>query len=175
MIDPLLVPCPGCGGLFPDGTGPVHRYLESSPGCWAAYGEVLAREYGSPGHFAVHRLTVDAYAAQHPGQPSPQTAQSVAVHLLSLYAVLDRGLSPEAATRLIGRAVERGPYPWLVPPASRGDVTVADVVLATSVESHARAVRAWARSAWEAWQEYHGQVVAWTETASPEAFGVRRS
>jgi hypothetical protein len=41
-----LVPCLGCGGLFPDGDGPTHRHMESSRGCWAAFGELSAREYG---------------------------------------------------------------------------------------------------------------------------------
>ena len=157
----MPAPCPGCGVRLPNAGGPTHRYIEASPGCWAAYGEVLAREYASPSHFAVHRLTVDAYAVQHPGRPSPQSAQSVAVHLLSLYAVLERGMVPEAATRLIGRAVEAGPYPWLAPPASRGAVTVADVVPAVSAEAHARAVRAWAEGAWGAWRDQHRQVQAW--------------
>jgi hypothetical protein len=61
------IPCIGCHALFPDVDGPVHRYMESSPGCWASYGEVLVREYTEPSYFGVHRLTVDAYAVQHPG------------------------------------------------------------------------------------------------------------
>ena len=36
--------CLGCGAELPVFAGPVHRYMESSPGCWAAYGEVLARD-----------------------------------------------------------------------------------------------------------------------------------
>ena len=32
--------------------------MESSPACWAAYGEVLAREYSDPAYFQVHRLSV---------------------------------------------------------------------------------------------------------------------
>jgi hypothetical protein len=70
--------------LVPDVEGPVHRYLESSPGCWRLYGEVLAREYSDLAFWAAHRLTVDSYAVQHPGRSSPQTIQSVCVHLLSL-------------------------------------------------------------------------------------------
>ena len=42
------VNCMGCGGLVPDITGPTHEYMESSPGCWQAYGEVLGREYSDP-------------------------------------------------------------------------------------------------------------------------------
>ena len=63
-----LVLCPGCGALFPDIKGATHRYIESSPGCWAADGEVLAREYADPAVFGrVHRLTVDTCAVQQPG------------------------------------------------------------------------------------------------------------
>ena len=40
--------CIGCGGLVPDTTGPTHEYMESSPGCWQAYGDVLGREYSDP-------------------------------------------------------------------------------------------------------------------------------
>src|SRR5258708_15611979 len=111
-----MVPCPGCGALFPLHDGPVHRYLESSPGCWAAYGDVLAREYSDPRYMAAHRLTVDAYAIQHPGQPSPQTIQSVAVHLIGLYASLRLQLPSRIVTAAIGRAADNGQFQWLPPP-----------------------------------------------------------
>ena len=52
--------CPGCGLLAPRSEGPVHRYMLSSPGCWALYGELLAREYGDVRYMAAHRLTIDA-------------------------------------------------------------------------------------------------------------------
>ena len=54
-----LEPCSGCGARFPRTEGPVHPYMESSPGCWAAYGELLAREYGGAGD---HREAVKAWA-----------------------------------------------------------------------------------------------------------------
>ncbi len=60
--------CPGCGGSFDVSDGPTHRYLGASPGCWAVYGEVLAKEYSDAAYYRVHRLTVDAYSAQHPVQ-----------------------------------------------------------------------------------------------------------
>ncbi len=83
------VACVGCGALFEDREGPTHRYMESSPGCWALYGEVVAREYlDFLAYGALHRLTVDTYAAQHPGLLSPQSIQSVALHLMSLSLVL---------------------------------------------------------------------------------------
>ena len=159
-----LVPCVGCGALFPEQEGPVHRYMESSPGCWAAYGEVLAREYSDREFGTRHRLTVDAYAAQHPGRPSPQTVQSVAVHLISLGLVLERGFDPRRATAAIKAAASRkGSFRWLQPPASLGEVTVADVFRARDAAEHLAAVEAWAASVWRAWSAHHDTVRGWAD------------
>jgi hypothetical protein len=136
--------------------------MESSPACWAAYGEVLAREYSDPAYFRVHRLSVDAYAVQHPGKTSPQTIQSVAVHLIRLCLLLERGLPMERANAAMLKASEREElYVWLEPPASRGSVTVAEVLEAQGVEAHMAAVRRWAESAWQAWAPHHATVRSW--------------
>jgi hypothetical protein len=156
-----MTPCSGCGALFPSIEGPTHRYLESSPGCWAAYGEVLAREYSDPKYMAVHRLTVDTYSVQHPGRPSPQTTQSVAVHLIGLYATLQLQLRPRMVTAAIRRAADHQRFHWLPPPLHLGEFTVADVLPAQSPEQHANVVLRWAASAWAAWSHYHSQVKAW--------------
>ena len=62
--------CPGCGAAFPASDGPTHDYIGASAGCWAVYGDVLAREYSDHRFFRVHQLSVDAYSAQHPGGAS---------------------------------------------------------------------------------------------------------
>ena len=157
-----LIQCIGCGALVPTIEGPTHRYMESSPGCWQVYGEVLSREYADPSFGALHRLTVDSYAVQHPGRPSVQTIQSVCLHLVSLHLVLERGLAASYATRVMGtltRAKER--FVWLSPPASLGAVTVADVAGATEPSQHEERVRAWAESAWSAWAKHHEAVRGW--------------
>ena len=84
--------CFGCGGLFPAADGPTHAYMLSSAGCWAAYGKVLVREYADPLLFAAsHRLTVDAYAVQHPGNADDRRAvQSVWLHFAALDAIFQR-------------------------------------------------------------------------------------
>ena len=155
--------CPGCGAAFPDAPGGVmHRYMESSPGCWAAYGEVLAREYEQPAYFRMHKFTVDAYAVQHPGQPSPQSTQSVGVHLIRLCLMLELGATAAQATAAMQAAARRKEaFHWLEPPPSRGAVTVADVHRAASPEEHAAFVRAWAEAAWTAWAAHHDTVRSW--------------
>jgi len=136
--------------------------MESSPACWAAFGEVLAREYSDSAYFQVHRLSVDAYAVQHPGKPSPQTIQSVAVHLVRLCLLLERSLPMERANDAMLKASEQEKkFVWLTPPASLGAVTVADVRDAQDVEAHMTAVRRWAQSAWEAWSPHHATIRSW--------------
>lgn len=154
--------CIGCGAVVPTIDGPTHRYMESSPGCWQLYGEVLAHEYSDQGFWASHRLTVDSYAVQHPGRPSPQTIQSVAVHLISLSLMLEQAVTPEYALRAIRSAVaisER--FKWLAPPASLGKVTVANVRGARDADEHAERVQAWANAAWSAWSPHHQVIRSW--------------
>lgn len=157
-----LLPCFGCGGAFAAIDGPSHRYMTSTPGCWQAYGEVLAREYSDQAYARLHRLTVDSYAVQHPGQSGPQTIQSVAGHLMALCQVLERGKSMPEATQTMGLVTRRkGHYVWLEPPSSMGAVTVADVQATQSVETHLAMVQKWADSVWSAWAPHHDQVRWW--------------
>jgi hypothetical protein len=157
-----MVKCIGCGGLFPEVDGPVHRYMESCAGCWGAFGEVLAREYSDPGYFAVHRLSVDAYAVQHPGKPSRQSIHSVGLHLIRLGLFLEHGLSAENANAAMQKAATfKHTFFWLEPPVSPGWLTVADVVKAGTAQEHKLAVRAWAQSAWAAWSPRHDTIRTW--------------
>ena len=77
--------CFSCGGSFINLHGPVHAYMKSSPGCWAAYGNLLAMEYENSSLFQVHQLTVDSYAIQHPGGQDSQSVKSVGFHLARLF------------------------------------------------------------------------------------------
>ena len=157
-----LVPCVGCRGLFPEIQGPTHRYMESSPGCWAAYGEVLAREYSDPAYAKAHRLTVDTYAVQHPGSVSPQSIQSVALHLIRLCLLLERRLEMNRANDAILKVAEsKSKFVWLTPPENRGGLTVADVHRAENAQEHVKLVHQWAENAWRAWSPHHSQVRAW--------------
>ncbi len=157
--------CIGCGGVFPDTEGPTHRYLESSPGCWAAYCEVLALEYSNPAYAADHCFTVDAYAVQHPGRPSPQTIQSEALHLIRLCLTLQEGCTcSRAIAGMKAAARNKAKFYWLEPPPSRGGVTVLGVRGAASADEHGKLVRRWAEASWAAWSEHHGVIRQWLPT-----------
>jgi Family of unknown function (DUF5946) len=153
--------CPGCGVELPDSGGAVHRYMESSPACWANYGELLAREYENPDYMLAHRLTVDTYAVQHPGKPSAQSVQSVAVHLISLHCVLERGMAHRQATAFLKICADKGSFEWLEPPSRQYTLSVTHPLTAASAEEHAGKVREWANSTWEAWWVHHERVRRW--------------
>lgn len=163
--DTKLIPCSGCGALVPDAGGPTHKYIGASPGCWAIFGEVLAKEYTDFARYApIHRLTVDVYAAQHPGAPSRQSIQSVAVHLVGLCAVLECGLDFAQATDAIRRALKRREeFVWFDPPAPSDWLTILDVAGAQDLAGHESVVRRWAESVWEAWSPHHATVRRWAE------------
>jgi hypothetical protein len=122
------------------------------------------REYGELGNPAVHRMSVDAYAVQHPGVPEPRAIRSVAVHLMGLCLVLERGFRPEGATKRLGALVERAQPHWLEPPLPNGRLTVEHPLATEGAEDHARLVREWATDVWLAWSPHHPQVNAWLDS-----------
>jgi len=108
-------------------------------------------------------LTVDSYAVQYPGRPSPQAIQSVCVHLISLYLAIEQGVDLGYATRAIQTAVRtKERFVWLTPPPSLGAVTGADVHAVSTAAEHKMRVQAWAESAWSAWSIYHGTIHGWS-------------
>ena len=156
-----LVQCPGCGALVSDIDGPTHEYMLSAPGCWSLFNEVAVLQY-EIASFDLRRLAVDAYAVQHPGTTDRRAVQSVAVHLISLYFVLERGLTPTEATDKMRQALtDKSRFVWLKPPLSLGEITVVDVVKIRDRLKHEKMINRWARSAWEAWSAHHAQIRKW--------------
>jgi hypothetical protein len=103
-------------------------------------------------------LCVDAWAVQHPGEPSPQTIQSIAGHLLSLYSALVLDTPEQSCRDVIRRVTSRkGAYRWLTPPPFKGARTIVDI----SPTHVADDAHHWATDAWFAWRSHHGQVRTW--------------
>jgi Family of unknown function (DUF5946) len=166
-----LEPCVGCGAILPVmADGPVHRYMTSSPACWAIFNSLQNPE--RPLEFApFNALIVDAYAVQHPGMPSSQQAiNSVAIHLMTLHGVLERDFKPAQSLWLRQRpgrpgSIERhSRFHWLTPPSFAGCLTVADVAAGETPSERSSIVEAWVQDVWRVWSEIHGaQVAVWFE------------
>jgi hypothetical protein len=158
-------PCYGCGALVPISDGPTHRYIGASPGCWAVFGEVLAREYEEYNYPPVHRLTVDTYAAQHPGSQSEQAIQSVAVHLIGLHLMLDLSYDAHITTNILSKAAETSQdYHWLEPPESLGGMTILNIQDAENLKVHTDRVHIWAHTVWQAWLPHQDQIRLWAQS-----------
>ena len=121
-------------------------------------------DLGIPG---LERLSVHAYMVQHPGEPGPQSSQSVWAHLYVLCLVVERAWSVAPAVLGMQRLLDRhGPFTWLEPPASLGDRTVLDVASITDATAYVPAVRRWAATTWDAWAAHHGSIRSLVDGAS---------
>ena len=124
----------------------------------------MAKEY-SPNFYNqnIHRITVDTFAAQHPGKSERRAVQSVNGHLISLYCIFEKKLSGKQATEILKRAVEdknvANKFLWLDPPDFEKTKHVTDVLIAKSLEEHERLVQAWGDSTWQAWKRKHIQAI----------------
>lgn len=154
--------CPGCGAVLPDAGSPRPSPVAASPACWAAYGDLVAREYGEWANPPVHRLTAATYAAQHPGERTDKGVLALAVHLVALHFMVERGVEAARVPREIGRAVaDPSEFRWLQPPADAEWQTIVDVRGARDVKDHTARVHRWARSVWEAWSAHHDAIRNW--------------
>lgn len=139
----------------------MHDFMESSPACWSAFGEVLAAEYASPDLLPVHRLSVDAYAVQHPCGESRQTIQTVGLHLARLYIQPEHPRPPRETNEVMrGFATRKASLQRLTPPR-RFSITVADVAPFAGATQHAEKVRAWVLAAWHDWRAAHECIRRW--------------
>ena len=156
------VSCPQCGAVVPDSDGPVHAYVPSAPGCWAAFGALRADEVLRFPMSLTANLVVDAYMAQHPGDGTDRRdRQSVFVHLVSLCAVIERDGSPSRSPDVLRAILARATvFPVLHRDRGPGKLTVLSATDATSVEDHDARVNAWAVSVWGSWREHHSTIRA---------------
>jgi hypothetical protein len=154
--------CTGCHGLvadLPDTMGPEHTYIGASPGCWTIYNEVQGQHLFDPKYGCLPFLAANTYMVQHPGVPGPQAINSVALHLIGLYGELEMKWPYEFITRIMGRAAQP-PFTWLDPPGSF-PLTIVHIGHTGNIESHAKIIREWGKTTWEAWSPHHAIVAGW--------------
>ncbi|MEO0421799.1 MAG: DUF5946 family protein [Pseudomonadota bacterium] len=149
--------CPACGAAEPDDLA----------ACDAIFQKVIARDFSEPQRMPLHRLTVDAYALQHPDRYM-RSAKSAAAHLVGACWAIEGNDDPRAAQAishyLNGNPPLQRPQPD-PPPRQRGALTIVDVRDAPDAHEHKRVVLAWARDAWAAWHAHHAQARAWLASA----------
>lgn len=157
-------PCPGCGVRLPDVDGPTHRYMTSSPACWAAFGALLAADYSSAERREFHQVVVDAYAAQHPGEGQREQVQSVGIHLMTLCLFLEHGTDPALGSALHRRMIRRPEF-HRIAPSGTSPLTVVDVPVDGPPEVARAAAFAWGRAVWDLYAHEHDTVRGWLAQA----------
>jgi hypothetical protein len=161
-MDPSV--CSGCGLVLPTQRGPTHAYVGASPECWRLYGQLTGLSWGATVGLPLARLVVDTYRVQHPGEPQLRAVQSVAVHLMGLCMVLERGEEPAVVETRQPKPVRRTlDLHWLDPPRPNGTLTIRGPLHAQGALEHAASVEAWARNVWAAWQPHHETVRGWLD------------
>jgi hypothetical protein len=158
--------CPGCRVELPKLSGPTHRYIGASPACWAIFSDLLNAGEPPLAPAPTNALIGDAYAAQHPGTPSGQAIQSVAVHLPVLHGVIARGVDPVSALWIRrralreGRTPKRGRFRWLESPSFEGSLNVSDVARGHSPVERAERAREYVHGMWSLWRAEHGRIIS---------------
>lgn len=162
--------CPGCRVGLPALDAPAHPYMTCSPACWVRYGDLLAAQYSNPDRLAFHQIVVDTYAVQHPDGDDPRAIQSVGIHLMTLCLFLERGTDPFLGTRLHRFMVGRPVFNHLMPPSSRGRLTILDMPVNGDPATARRAAYAWAEDVWTAGAAHHQTVRDWVDRSGLGAY-----
>jgi len=172
----VLIPCEGCGALFPPYDGPTHRYVGASAACWALFhwhvllGEADATdllprsrvqeqtvEIPARDDAALDVLFGDAYGVQHHGGESAQAIQSVAVHLLDLHAIIT-GSTTQPGWGIARALRKRGVFHKLTPPALGSALTIRHLFPGGGVLSPATRTQ-YVLSVYTAWMALHRPTV----------------
>jgi hypothetical protein len=157
--------CPGCSAELPRVSGPTHRYIGASPACWRIFSNLLNAGEPPLAPAPTNALIGDAYAAQHPGTPSDQAIQSVAVHLLVLHGVFVRGVSPSSALWVRRRGLRdkgkprRGRCRWLDPPSFESSQNVSYIAAGPDPVARAERVREYVEGVWTVWEAEHARTL----------------
>jgi hypothetical protein len=167
MQDNKLIQCYGCKAVVKNINGPKHAYIGSDAGCWDVFCNVLAKEYMEYNElWQTHGLTVDSYAAQHPGyHPARKEIQSVFLHLTRLYLQLEKGLRAKEANAAMKNILKyKDQYVWLDPlPDFTGTINVLDVAKAKDINEHKVMIEKWGWGVWNAWSKHHETIKYFVE------------
>jgi hypothetical protein len=123
-----------------------------------------AEAYSDLRYAGIRDLAFDAYCMQHP-ETYCRSAKSYAAHLTRLCCGLEHSGNPAvyaAIQRWLDGAVSIEKPELLL---HRGQITIADVRAARSVEEHKKLVRAWAESVWEAYAAQQEIARSWIKAA----------
>ena len=144
--------CPGCGVHLIDKHLPPHQRYNASGECAELYNQLSGYTMSVGDTFFIHQLAVDSYGAQHSG--------GVTKDITTFYALIGLCLAVEhnfsgRQVQLVHMKIPKQKWEKLNPPKQSASITVATVLEADTDDKRDELIRAWAKSVWESWAEYH--------------------
>jgi hypothetical protein len=138
-----------------------HDYIGAIPECWQIYTEILSKEFSDPEYFKVHRITVDAYCAQHIGNQDDRRArQSANVHLIALYLTFEKKVTGEEVLKFLQKATKiKRDWPSLLQRSHPQWLTINDIIKAKDAPAHCDRVRRWGQCVWDAYDDCHNDLI----------------
>lgn len=159
----MQVQCVGCGLAVSGGTA----------GCQALFDSLIDRQTSDYRYARFHRLAVDCYCLQHPYRYCV-SAKSLMAHLGGLCCSFHYRADPEVY-RALQRSLNGLPNLQKPPlPASRGALTIADLLKAPDPEAFGLELQRWAQSVWGAYAGLHAFARSWLERITSAPNGRRR-
>ena len=145
-----------------------------SEGCQRLFEAIGLREYEDMRFARYHRIVVDVYALQHPDGYG-RSAKSFAAHLTGLCAWIENEFEAWSVNAAVQRWLS-GPSPIARPelPPSYGAMTIGRIVAVDEPVAYGAALRAWARSTWDAYAALHATAREWIAMAHASQ-GARRT
>jgi hypothetical protein len=152
--------CNGCGVDLELIEGEKDPYQCSTAACWMTYNQLMAKEFSGPEFFIAHRLTVDAYMAQHPSDISRASIQSVWVHLVALYLTIEKEIPANFVSKVMSTiTTPKHQFEWLIPPDPNSyNITAYDFTTLETPVEYTKLARNWAEDVWNAWSEQHTKI-----------------
>jgi len=157
--------CPACGFSAPISDGATHAYMSPSAGCWAFYGEILAREYSDLAYWDSHRLLTDAYCAHHSIADERRARQSLNIHLAALMLHFEDGAGPAEIIAFLKATAGSRDFAYLARPDGK-DITLAAIHGAQNAAEHASAVDTYAQAVFDFWSPHHPTIRTLIERAN---------
>ncbi len=146
--------------------GDCHQYMLAAAGCYEMFTEVLEKEYSDLVYAKAHHYTVDAYAAQHPGEITNKKAvNSIGIHLISLYFLFEKEFKVEKAAKIKMEFAQFNKSKIIVKPLERPErfsgLTIYDVWDNENPIKHFELCKKWAYDSWKSWEKHHGIIENW--------------
>jgi hypothetical protein len=113
--------------------------------------------------YFIHQHGVDAFQAQTADEDTKLIGLVFA--LIGLYLFLEKGYTGKQVQQAhMKMAANKKPWPRLSLPASRGQITVVDVLNTTPGPERDLMIKSWCASVWQAYADWHPGIAALAAT-----------